>query len=177
MIDKQGSTGTKKTSELEQTSRHENISHQTSSKKGQDSNIKTKRSHSSSPRKRRQHIDADIRTHERKRNYDLEASVQTLALEQKESSSETAKLQEDWAKNTKSSRSGQSISSPQKGLVQQKGGEKKQTICQTKDITEIKGSSSSEISSTSKQPTTTETVFQNVLKWPNLFDQDVDGDT
>jgi hypothetical protein len=178
LLDEQGSTDTKNTSELEQTTSRETVCHQSSAEHGKYSGIKIR---DSSPRKRRQ-LTEDFRIHEKKRSYDLEKSVQTLALEHKGSSSETAKLlQKDSKPDTKSPKSGQKAQSnlsAEEELVQQEETDKKQATCQTKHITKIKSSSSSEISSTSKQPTSAEDkLFQSVFKWPNLFDQDVDGDT
>jgi hypothetical protein len=124
--------------------------------------------------------DEDISTREKRRNYDLEASVKTLALEPQRSTSETEKQKDNLSRQYQTSpRPSSSDISLEKGLVQRQkeaGEELRQATCQTKDIAETK-SPSSDISITSKQSNPIQNLFLSVFKWPELYDQDDDGDT
>ncbi len=183
LIEEWGSTDThtEKTSELERTNRLKTINDETSSKQGEYSGITVEKSYQS-PRKRRtvrQLTDEDISTREKRRNYDLEVSVKTLALEPQGSTSETEKQKDNLRQYQTSPRPSSSNISLEKGLVQRQqeaGEELKQATCQTKDIAETK-SPSSDISTTSKQSNPIQNLFLSVFKWPNLYDQDDDGDT
>ena len=174
LIEEWGSTDThtEKTSELERTNRLKTINDETSSKQGEYSGITVEKSYQS-PRKRRtvrQLTDEDISTREKRRNYDLEASVKTLALEPQGSTSETEKQKDNLSRQYQTSpRPSSSNISLEKGLVQRQkeaGEELKQATCQSSDI-----------STTSKQSNPIQNLFLSVFKWPNLHDQDDDGDT
>ena len=178
-------------SELERTNRCETISDQTSSEQGEYSVITVKQSDHPSRKRRTVHqLHEDISTHEKKRNYDLEASVQSLVLQQNETTSDTEKQQDDLKQNQTSSHRHShgprlSNTSPKKGLLQvqrQQGQETeeetKQATCQTKAKADIKSSSSSEIATTGKQSDPAlENLLQTLLKYYSLFQKDEDGDT
>ncbi|CAB4010649.1 Hypothetical predicted protein [Paramuricea clavata] len=180
-------------SELERTNRCETISDQTSSaEQGEYSGITVKISDHSSRKRRTVHqlSDEDISAHEKKRNYDLEASVQSLVLQQKETTSDTEKQQDDLKQNQTSPqrhshrpRLSNTCTSPKKGLLQRQQGqeteeETKQATCQTKAKADIKSSSSSEIATTGKQSNPAlENLLQTLLKYSSLFQKDEDGDT
>ena len=184
-------------SELERTNRCETISDQTSSEQGEYSVITVKKSDHPSRKRRTVHqLHEDISTHEKKRNYDLEASVQSLVLQQKETTSDTEKQQDDLKQNQTSPHRHRhshshgprlSNTSPKKGLlqvqrqqVQETEEETKQATCQTKPKGDIKSSSSSEIATThgkqSADPAL-ENLLQTLLKYYSLFQKDEDGDT
>ena len=175
-------------SELERTNRCETISDQTSSEQGEYSVITVKKSDHPSRKRRTVHqlSDEDISAHEKKRNYDLEASVQSLVLQQKETTSDTEKQQDDLKQNQTSPhrhRPRPSNTSPKKGLLRRQQGqeteeETKQATCQTKAKADIKSSSSSEIATTGKQSDPAlENLLQTLLKYYSLFQKDEDGDT
>jgi hypothetical protein len=185
-------------SELKRTNRCETISDQTSSEQGEYSVITVKKSDPPSRKRRTVHqlSDEDISAHEKKRNYDLEASVQSLVLQQKETTSDTEKQQDDLKQNQTSPHRHRhshshgprlSNTSPKKGLlqvqrqqVQETEEETKQATCQTKAKADIKSSSSSEIATThgkqSADPAL-ENLLQTLLKYYSLFQKDEDGDT
>jgi hypothetical protein len=175
-------------SELERTNRCETISDQTSSEQGEYSVITVKKSDHPSRKRRTVHqLHEDISTHEKKRNYDLEASVQSLVLQQKETTSDTEKQQDDLKQNQTSPhrhRPRPSNTSPKKGLLRRQQGrqeteeETTQATCQTKAKADIKSSSSSEIATTGKQSNPAlENLLQTLLKYYSLFQKDEDGDT
>ncbi|CAB4029557.1 B-cell lymphoma 3 homolog isoform X1 [Paramuricea clavata] len=177
-------------SELERTNRCETISDQTSLEQGDYSGITVEISDHSSRKRRTVHqlSDEDISTHEKKRNYELEASVQSLVLQQKETTFDTEKQQDDLKQTSPHRhihrhRPRPSNTSPKKGLLQRQQGQEaeiKQATCQTKDKADIKSSSSSEIATTAtgKQSNPVlENLVQTLLKYPSLFQKDEDGDT